>query len=140
MQTTELDAETVVDLNTSMEQIGPVGLLLFDAAVSRGLSREIAGDLRLVTAELATNACEHGNAPEVSIRLSIDRAGALLSMAYVDSGIAPDPNDAVMPPPTSSRGRGLALVSALSSTVVRSVIHGVTVTTATFDRTVDPSG
>lgn len=115
------------------EQIGLNGQSLFDRAVAAGVPSEIAADLRLVAAELATNAFEHGETSEVTISLEPDAESVSLRLRYRDAGIAPDPNHAVMPPPTSERGRGLALVAAVASTVTRRLVDGVTSTVVTFD-------
>lgn len=134
MRTTELATATVVDAITAVDQVGPSGQRLFDTLISESISRELAADARLVYAELATNAFEHGHAPSVCLAVSVSAIAVELQMKYVDIDVAPDPNDAVMPPPTSQRGRGLAMVAMISSGAVRSVVDGVTVTDITLDR------
>lgn len=134
MRTTELTTAVAVDAITAVEQVGPSGQRLFDMLIAEPTSSELAADARLVLAELATNAFEHGRAPSVSLAVRVSATSVELQMKYVDIDVAPDPNDAVMPPPTSQRGRGLAMVAMISSAVVRSVVDGVTVTVITFDR------
>jgi len=134
VQTVELATESVVDVITTIEQVGPCGQRNIDMLTAESVACDTASDVRLIIAELATNAFEHGSAPAVSIGLTIDDDGVAIRMTYIDAGTAPDPNDAVMPPPTSLRGRGLALVAALASTVERTEIDGVTVTVVTLAR------
>lgn len=134
MQTAETESGTVFDVITALQHVGPSGQDLFECVVRCGVPGEIAADVRMAMAELATNAFEHGATGAVSIALTVSDDSIVLKLTYVDAGIAPDPNEAVMPPPTSLRGRGLALVVAVATTVERTVVNGVTITIVTFDR------
>ena len=134
VQATEISVAPTVDVITSIEQASASASRLFDRAVAHGVTGETAADLRLAAIELATNAFEHGATTAVSFGFFVDDHSVVVRSEHVDAGIAPDPNDAVMPPPMSVRGRGLAIIRALASTVHRTVVDGVTVTVITLDR------
>ncbi len=84
-------------------------------AADAGLSAERVGDVRLVVAELVTNSVEHGGG---TARLRTWRTPAELVCEVFDTGRLTDPLAGRIPaPPTSTRGRGLLLVNALSDLV-----------------------
>ncbi|GHF52220.1 anti-sigma regulatory factor (Ser/Thr protein kinase) [Amycolatopsis bartoniae] len=82
-----------------------------DALRSWDVPGDKAGDIVLAASELVTNAFEHGSGG-IAVRLRL--AGDSLLLEVRDCS----PDDPVLrrPQPESVRGRGLALIQALSST------------------------
>jgi anti-sigma regulatory factor (Ser/Thr protein kinase) len=82
----------------------------------------------LVASELFTNAIEHGEADQVRVDANVEDGGVAASITLVVShpsstGLPVPPRDS-MPPPTSERGRGLAIVNRLALSVRTEVVSG----------------
>jgi anti-sigma regulatory factor (Ser/Thr protein kinase) len=77
----------------------------------------------LVASELFTNAIEHGEADEVRITVEVDDH-IVLVVSHPSSTGEPVPPVREMPPPTSPRGRGLAIVNRLALHVATEVVGG----------------
>jgi anti-sigma regulatory factor (Ser/Thr protein kinase) len=92
---------------------------LEDAAMSPTCRHAVA----LVASELFTNAIEHGGADEVHIDVEVDDHIVLIVSHPSATGI-PVPIVRTMPPPTSVRGRGLAIVHRLALHVDTDVVGG----------------
>ena len=84
-----------------------------DWAASAGLSGELLEDLQLVVGEAAANAIEHGyrsgEPGSVDVWLAMDETGAVHGRVRDYGTWRPQPDD------PGDRGRGLALIRALSS-------------------------
>ena len=84
-----------------------------DWAASAGLSGELLEDLQLVVGEAAANAIEHGyrsgEPGSVDVWLATDETGAVHGRVRDYGTWRPQPDD------PGDRGRGLALIRALSS-------------------------
>lgn len=76
--------------------------------------QDLIGDVMVVASELVTNALEHGGAIGVQVELSV---GDVVSVVVAYEGRRPPATDAsaAMPTPSESRGRGLSIVRALTS-------------------------
>ena len=77
----------------------------------------VTRDMAIVTAELVTNALEHGCGEWIDVDLSVHGSSvglAVTSDGKVDLGL---PRHWTMPPPGAVSGRGLALIAALVSDV-----------------------
>lgn len=73
--------------------------------------------MAIVTAELVTNALEHGRGEWIDVDLSVHGSSiglAVTNDGEVDLGL---PRHWIMPPPDARSGRGLALIAALVSDV-----------------------
>jgi anti-sigma regulatory factor (Ser/Thr protein kinase) len=81
-----------------------------DALGSWSVPAELAGDIVLAASELVTNAVEHGSS-EITVELRL-AGGCILLKVRDDSGEAPVLR---RPNPHSPRGRGLALIAAISA-------------------------
>jgi anti-sigma regulatory factor (Ser/Thr protein kinase) len=77
----------------------------------------------LIATELFTNAIEHGRADEVRVGVEIDDDVTLV-VSHPSSTGKPVPTVRVMPPATSERGRGLAIVNRLAFSVATDVVGG----------------
>ncbi|MFN3216247.1 MAG: ATP-binding protein [Acidimicrobiales bacterium] len=77
----------------------------------------------LIATELFTNAIEHGDADEVRVVVEIDDH-ITLAVSHPSRNGEPVPLLTVMPPPTSERGRGLAIVNRLAVHVDSDVVGG----------------
>lgn len=86
------------------------------------------GDVLVVVSELVANALEHGRAPSVAVDVTVAgrRAVELVVTHEEEAPSIPRPSD--MPSPDAHRGRGLALVAALT-TSFRSEVDGRRVVT-----------
>lgn len=93
---------------------------------------DMIADCLLVLTELAVNAFEHGHAPHVRTEIAVDGAGVTVTLRHTDTGTAPDPAAAQMPPVTVLRGRGLALACAMSTSLTRHLDGPITVSVATL--------
>ncbi|MCD2198218.1 ATP-binding protein [Actinomycetospora endophytica] len=83
-----------------------------------GLGREVREAAEIVVTELVTNAVEHALSPSV---VEIERHGDAFRMAVRDYGsgadhVVPEATSWHAPPTSSPRGRGLAMVAAVSRT------------------------
>jgi len=81
----------------------------------------------LVASELFTNAIEHGEADEVRIDADVEPDGGATVVLVVShpsaTGLAV-PTRRSMPPSTSKRGRGLAIVNRLAVGVRTEIVSG----------------
>jgi serine/threonine-protein kinase RsbW len=81
--------------------------------IDHRLSNDIVDDLTLAVAELVANAVEYGVGPWLVLELEI-HAGVVSIVVIHDGGAdLGDPSRWAMPPPTSTSGRGLAIVRRL---------------------------
>lgn len=88
-----------------------------------GVARSCRHAAALVATELFTNAIEHGEADEVAVGVTVDDHVTVVVSHPSRSG-EPVPRTTVMPPATSERGRGLAIVDRLASRVASEVVDG----------------
>lgn len=96
---------------------------------SAGCRDELVDDVLIVVSELWSNATEHAGAIEVSTEISVAPAGVVTSVSYRAPGSATDDiPDGRMPPAAAERGRGLAIVDALTESF-RHEIDGNSVST-----------
>lgn len=94
--------------------------LFLERAAASPTARQIAA---LVVSELFTNAIEHGEADEV--RISVDVGDHIVVVvSHPSSTGVPVRIDRSMPPVTSERGRGLAIVDRLTRRVRTEVVGG----------------
>jgi anti-sigma regulatory factor (Ser/Thr protein kinase) len=88
-----------------------------------GLSDDDSQDLVLAVCEAATNAVEHAQHPEVPFfDISAEIGSGLVTVEVRDHGRWQEPT------PSSYRGRGLAMMRALTDTTITPGTHGTTVT------------
>ncbi|WP_243740858.1 ATP-binding protein [Streptomyces sp. 8K308] len=88
-----------------------------------------ADDAALIVTELATNAITHTDSGKTTFRLSITRTPEALTIAVTDAGGTATKPRVTHPDADSSHGRGLAIVSALATTLtIRGDQHGHTIT------------
>jgi anti-sigma regulatory factor (Ser/Thr protein kinase) len=88
-----------------------------------GLSADESQDLVLAVCEAATNAVEHAQHPEVPFfDVSAEIGSGVVTVEVRDHGGWQEPT------PSSYRGRGLAMMRALTDTTITAGRHGTTVT------------
>lgn len=77
-------------------------------------------DAVIALSELLTNACEHGADGRIDVACTATASGVSLSVSNsVDRDVVlPEPDEWKMPDPMAQRGRGLAIVAAVSDRVV----------------------
>lgn len=88
-----------------------------------GVSRSCRQSAALIVTELFTNAIEHGEADEVRVGVGVDDHVTVV-VSHPSTTGEPVPLVAVMPPATSERGRGLAIVDRLALRVATDVVDG----------------
>ena len=106
------DSPFSVTLALAADAGAPAQARQYVAAHAQGVPVDVTNDAILLVSELVTNAVEHGR-PNISLSLSLHPPG--LGVAVRDHGATfpvPAPRT---PEPTMSRGRGLMIVEALSS-------------------------
>lgn len=84
---------------------------------------EVVADLKLITSELFTNACEHGGGTHATVR--IDRSPHRVCVTVTSEGPAPDVSPVEsweVPSGQSANGRGLGVVRKLAERV--EISHG----------------
>jgi serine/threonine-protein kinase RsbW len=94
----------------------PASVLLSRRRVTRALradgwNNERIDDVALMTSELTTNAVEHAGTP---FTLVIELSDHVLRVEVRDGSVALPVAEPTTPSPVAMRGRGLALVAALS--------------------------
>ena len=88
-----------------------------------GLGRDEAHDLLLAVGEAVTNAIEHAQRPgRPHVDVIVEVADGRVTVVVRDHGQWRDG------PAGPHRGRGMAMMSALAETTVRTAAHGTTVT------------
>jgi anti-sigma regulatory factor (Ser/Thr protein kinase) len=90
----------------------------FDVAV------DTADDVILALSELLTNACEHAGVDEIPVTIRVTPTAVTIDVSYPDD--APVPGVGPMPEASAVRGRGLALVAAVSDAFTTTWNEGLT--------------
>ena len=105
-------------MRPSLDEVAPNRRAIAAAVARTGGQEELVEDVELVASELLTNAVEQS--PTVDVRAIVRRHGARVSLTVANrrSRSAPPPPD-TWPEhdSTGERGRGLAIVAALSERV-----------------------
>ena len=111
-----LDGPVSLNFPFSAESAGRVRTALASWLDHRGLAPQVVEDARLVATELVGNAVRHasplGNG---TVLVRWDADGSMLDLSVCDGGGPTEPVR-VDASPNEVRGRGLAIVEALSST------------------------
>ena len=106
-----------------------------------GCARPLIDDVNPIITELAVNALTHGGARQVSVDVGLDAAGRLIILNLTHDEMGGDFDGAeppVMAAPNENRGRGRAIVAALSDrfetkrTAPNQTEHVVVVSTANW--------
>lgn len=98
--------------------------LLIDA----GCRESLVDDVLVVVSELWSNATEHGGAVEIATEISVVPGGIVTSVSYESPSTLDGIPAGRMPPVHAARGRGLALVDALTDSC-RHEVDGSSVST-----------
>lgn len=113
-------------------QQGSIRAELRTLLVDAGLDDELVEDVLIVVSELSANATEHGGADAVTIGVTVEDGDLVTSVSYISAGQEEIPDSGEMPAPVAARGRGLAIVDALTDTCRHLSVDGSVSTICTF--------
>lgn len=85
---------------------------------------DTADDVILALSELITNASEHAGAAEIPVTIHVTPTAVTIDVSYPDD--APIPDVGEMPEAAAGRGRGLAIVAAVSDAFTTTWNEGLT--------------
>lgn len=88
------------------------------------VSADTADDVILALSELITNASEHAGVAEIPVTIHVTPTAVTIDVSYPDD--APIPDVGPMPGASAGRGRGLAIVAAVSDAFTTTWNEGLT--------------
>jgi serine/threonine-protein kinase RsbW len=106
--------DVAVCLPLEAETVGIIRSVVKKALRSLGVTQECVDDVSLALSEACTNVVDHAvQGDEYEVRIQVDEANCIISVANTGPGFDAGALDDVMPDPSSPRGRGVAIMRAL---------------------------
>lgn len=110
--------DVAVCLPQEAETVGVIRAVVRDALRSLGAAPDCVDDVCLALSEACTNVIDHAGADdEYEVRLQVDERECVLSVKNTGDGFDARALRGVMPDPSSSRGRGVAIMRAVMDQV-----------------------
>ncbi len=121
-----MNIQIALCLPQDAETVAVVRSVALAALVQMGVTSECIDDIRLALSEACTNVIEHAGATEdYEVRLDLDSERCAISVLDAGQGVDVSGLSSAMPDPESPRGRGIALMTALTDNVEFSAQPGV---------------
>ena len=121
----------------TLESIGSardfVAEVLGASSVQPPIDPALVADVQLVVSELVTNAVSYGSGP-AEVALTITTSQVQCSVTSVRHDEPPTLQGVTAPPPSSRTGRGLAIVNALTDSLVATMEDSTWTADCRFDR------
>lgn len=130
-----MNIQIALCLPQDAQTVAVVRSVALAALVQMGVTPECVEDIRLALSEACTNVIEHAGVTEdYEVRLELDSDCCEISVIDAGRGVDVSGLPRAMPDPGSPRGRGIALMTALTDSVDFSAQPGVG-TTVCFRKT-----